>query len=163
MASQPLRRALVEALERRAHAQLGPGVTSMEYVESWLSSGKTFALLSQDIATDLGRPVSRNFVSFVCNCLTDDARSRIRAARPGRRKTQHSNGPARVPALGDHTLELRQRAVLSRQGQTVESNKPLELGTPHPSGVRVIAALQVGPRRKTVRATLAGMARSLGN
>ncbi len=82
MASQPLRRALLRALDRRAQSQLGAAATPLEYVEFWLGSRQTFQGLSRDIETDLGRPVSRKFVSFVCNRLTADARRRIRAARP---------------------------------------------------------------------------------
>ena len=81
MASQPLRRALEWALQGRAEARLGPGATALDYVELWLTSGKTFRLLSQDVAKELGRPLSRNFVSFVCNRLAIDARDRILAAR----------------------------------------------------------------------------------
>lgn len=81
MASQPLRRALLKALRRRAEVHLGAEATPIEYVEFWLSSGRTFQALAVDIGADLGRPVSRKFVSFVCNRLTADARSRIRAAR----------------------------------------------------------------------------------
>jgi hypothetical protein len=81
MASQPLRRALLKALHRRAEVQLGARATPLEYVEFWLVSGRTFQALAQDIEADLGQPVSRKFVSFVCNRLTADARSRIRAAR----------------------------------------------------------------------------------
>jgi hypothetical protein len=81
MASQPLRRALVEALERRALSELGAAKTSLEYVESWVRAGGTIQSLSKHMAGDLGHPVSRNFVSFVCNRLTTDAKGRIQQAR----------------------------------------------------------------------------------
>jgi hypothetical protein len=84
MASQPLRRALVKALGHRAKDRLGPQATPLDYVEYWLSSGHTLQDLSQDIAADLGRTLSRKFVSFVCNRLTADARLRIRVARTTR-------------------------------------------------------------------------------
>ena len=81
MASQPLRRALVNALSNRAKVKLGSGATPLDYVESWVRAGQTIQALARDLATDLGRPVSRKFVSFVCNRLTADARSRIHATR----------------------------------------------------------------------------------
>ena len=87
MASQPLRRALVKALGNRAHDELGAQATPLDYVEYWLSSGQTLQGLSQDIEVDLGRTLSRKFVSFVCNRLTADARLRIRVARTTRLQT----------------------------------------------------------------------------
>jgi hypothetical protein len=105
MASQPLRRALVQALRRRAEAKVGIGATPMDYVEAWLRSGRTLRALAGDIEPDLGRPVSRKFVSFVCNRLTPDARSRVRTARLQGQPTRSDN-----PALATG----RPPAVLNR-------------------------------------------------
>ena len=53
MASRPLRRAVIGALNARAQAQLGAQATPMKYVELWLSSGGTFVDLAKALAETL--------------------------------------------------------------------------------------------------------------
>jgi hypothetical protein len=81
MASRPLQRAVVGALAARAQGRLGWRATPLDYVEAWLSSGGTFVSLAKAISDDLSRPVSRGFVSFVCQRLDPQARVRVRTAR----------------------------------------------------------------------------------
>jgi hypothetical protein len=81
MASRPLRRAVIGALDARARVRLGAQATPMNYVELWLSSGGTFVELAKTLAEDLARPVSRGFVSFTCHRLEPQARTRILNAR----------------------------------------------------------------------------------
>ncbi len=91
MASRDLQSRLMRALTIRAHASIGPDATVLEFVEAWLRNGHTFVDLAQAVSTDLKRPVSRGFVSFVSQRLHPDARKRIRESRlAGRSHRQRS-------------------------------------------------------------------------
>lgn len=87
MAGRSLRRVVTNALAVRAQLLLGREATPLEYAEDWVASGRSIADLARAVSADLGRPVSRGFVSFVCQRLQPDARTRIANARAARRRS----------------------------------------------------------------------------
>lgn len=81
MAARPVRRAVIAALTSRASTVLGPSSSALDYVVAWISAGGTFTTLATCLGDQIGRSLSRGFVSFTCQRLAPDARSRIRSAR----------------------------------------------------------------------------------
>lgn len=77
----PLRRALTAALAERARTLLGEDATALDYVAAWVRAGLSMRALATLLAFDVGRSLSRGFVSFTCQRLEPQARTRIRAAR----------------------------------------------------------------------------------
>lgn len=90
-----LRRRLNLALAERSRSHLGPSASPLDYVEAWLRQGATFADLARSLREDLGQPISRRFVSFVCHRLASDARERIVAAREQARTVRARAAPDR--------------------------------------------------------------------
>lgn len=82
MAGQRKRRALAEALERRAKQELGDEATPLDLAEQWVANGKTLLALAKETTTVDGEPVSRELVSrYLYTEFGEDARQRLTAAR----------------------------------------------------------------------------------
>lgn len=88
MSGRSLRRAVTNALAVRAQLLVGREATPLDYAEDWVASGRSIADLARAVSNDLGRPVSRGFVSFVCQRLQPDARTRIATARAAHRQSK---------------------------------------------------------------------------
>jgi len=81
MAGQPRRQQLVARLTQIAVAELGEGATALDWVEDFVASGGMFNELAERLSRESGESISRQFVSQTANGLTDDAPTRIAAAR----------------------------------------------------------------------------------
>jgi hypothetical protein len=82
MAGNPLKHRVLSALAARAKSELGDDdATELDYACDHVSNGGTIAGLAKLIGVDIGKPISRSFLSGILNNVSDDARSRLEAAR----------------------------------------------------------------------------------
>lgn len=82
MAGSPLKRRVIAALTARAEQRSSDDetLTLLDYAVDWVSAGRTISDLAQDIAKEIGTPVSRPLLSGILNA-TPDASARLEAAR----------------------------------------------------------------------------------
>jgi hypothetical protein len=81
MAAMPKRRRMKAALLKRAHAQLGPGATALDYVCAWIAGGGLIKGLAASLREQLRESVSRSILSTLVHHLSPDASARIAKAR----------------------------------------------------------------------------------
>jgi hypothetical protein len=80
MAGRPKEQKLLRTLRQRAQRELGPKASGLDYVVSWIESGKTIAELASSGAKEMGESCSRSWLSGVLNRRPED-KARIAAAR----------------------------------------------------------------------------------
>lgn len=71
----------MSALRARTTAELGEDASVIDYACTYVGSGGRIADLATAIGLEIGTSVSRSFLSGILNNLTEDARSRLEAAR----------------------------------------------------------------------------------
>jgi len=117
MPSRELHAQVAGALEFRARALLGPDAAAIQFVEEWVRAGAPLTVLARAVAADIAYPVSRGFVSHVCQRLSPDARARIKAARRAGRGTR--SAPFVLELIPAHSVPSRRndrpaRAIVFR-------------------------------------------------
>jgi hypothetical protein len=81
MAARSKHRRVLSALASRAHNLLGGSATPLDYVLYWVEKRRFLSRLAEDLAREMGEPLSRTFLSHVAQRLTPDARQQIAVAR----------------------------------------------------------------------------------
>lgn len=81
MASRPKLHRLIATLKELAVEELGEKAEPIDLVVRRVAAGQTVTALAHEVATAMGEPVSRSWLSWRFNRLTHDAKGRITAAR----------------------------------------------------------------------------------
>jgi hypothetical protein len=81
MASRRKVQRLIATLKELAIEELGQGAEPIDFVVQRVSSGQTVTALAHDVASAMGEPASRSWLSWRFNHLTPGAKERIAAAR----------------------------------------------------------------------------------
>jgi hypothetical protein len=154
MSGRPRRGRLVEALERRAHRDLGEGATPLDFVVGYIAAGAFLSALAVEVSKELGEPVSRPFLSGTVHSLAPDAKSRIETAR---REAAHAlaeeattiadSAPATSAGVQKAKLQSDTRRWLAERfdpgnfGSTTKTEVSVSLGHLHLEALRHRAAL----------------------
>ena len=81
MPGTPMKRRVLAALQARATRECGEGATIVDFACGFFAAGQCMQELAELLASDLGHPVSRSFVSWTLNNVAADAKTRLQAAR----------------------------------------------------------------------------------
>lgn len=81
MPGTPMKHRVLAALQARATRECGENATIADYACSFVAGGGCMRELAELLASDLGHPVSRSFVSGTINRLAKDTKLRLEAAR----------------------------------------------------------------------------------
>ena len=94
MAGSPMKRRVLAALQVRAERYCGDAASIIEYVCSLVAAGYCMREVAELVASDLGHPVSRSFLSGTLSKVACDAKARLQAARDDNRLTTQLAGGA---------------------------------------------------------------------
>jgi hypothetical protein len=81
MAGTPMKRRVLAALQARATRDVGEGATIVDFASGFVAAGHSIGQLAELLASDLGHPVSRSFLSWTLNNIAPDSKIRLQAAR----------------------------------------------------------------------------------
>jgi hypothetical protein len=101
MAGTPMKRRVLAALQARATRECGEGASIVDSACAFVASGHCMRELAELLASDLGHPVSRSFVSWTLNNVAPDAKGRLQAARREARLRTRSTPQSTQNASGD--------------------------------------------------------------
>ena len=90
MAGSPFKRRVLAALQTRAERYCGDAASIIEYVCSLIAAGYCMREVAELVASDVGHPVSRSFLSWTLSKVAQDAKARLAAARDDNRLTSQS-------------------------------------------------------------------------
>jgi hypothetical protein len=106
MAGSPFKRRVLAALQIRAERYCGDAASIIEYVCSLIAAGYCMRGVAELVASDVGHPVSRSFLSWTLSKLAHDAKARLAAARDDARlTTQSMAGAVRPDPHDEHWLD----------------------------------------------------------
>jgi hypothetical protein len=89
-----MKRRVLAALQARATSECGEGASIVDYVCTFVASGGRMGELAELVASHLGHPVSRGFMSGIVNNVAGE---RLEVARrDGRREREAAKSPTRV-------------------------------------------------------------------
>ncbi len=90
MAGSPFKRRVLAALQTRAERYCGDAASIIEYVCGLIAAGYYMREVAELVASDVGHPVSRSFLSWTLSKVAHDAKARLAAARDDARLTTQS-------------------------------------------------------------------------
>jgi hypothetical protein len=90
MAGSPFKRRVLAALQTRAERYCGDAASIIEYVCCLITAGYCMREVADLVASDVGHPVSRSFLSWTLSRVAGDAKARLQAARDDARPTTQS-------------------------------------------------------------------------
>ncbi len=82
MAGKPKQKVLIRCLLARAVEELEEDATTLDYVVSWIESGRTMIELSKALTEDAGEDITDRYVTrYLMNAYGDEYTGRVAAAR----------------------------------------------------------------------------------